>query len=276
MEAECARHLTAKQEVEAAATAALEKAEEVMHANEDERTQMMNSQTLLSTQLEAQAAQLKAAQEEQVERLDKIQQLERWQAEDAIKDRRSRRRRHGSSETSRSAWQNSKTSSGGRRRMQSAKDQATHEKELELERQLAEMRRWKHAHMAEDVQEVQQLREMELQLQATKAHQAQEEARKASEIESLKEALATAEAEERAKEEAFQAQLEAAEREKQEQAARLEVMQEEKKVVGELSKKMLGYELSASGEIDGVDNNKSKCKKKQRAVKKKKQTQKDI
>ena len=37
-----------------------------------------------------------------------------------------------------------------------------------------------------------------------------------------------------------------------------------------------GYELSASGEIDGVDNNKSKCKKKQRAVKKKKQTQKDI
>ena len=96
--------------------------------------------------------------------------------------------------------------------------------------------------MAEDVQEVQQLREMELQLQATKAHQAQEEARKASEIESLKEALATAEAEERAKEEAFQAQLEAAEREKQEQAARLEVMQEEKKVVGELSKKRLRAE----------------------------------
>lgn len=86
MEEECNRHIMAEQEAEAQATAALERAEEIMHAGESERAQMNASHTLLSAQLEQQARALGAAAEEQRSRLAKIAEFEAWQAEDAVRD----------------------------------------------------------------------------------------------------------------------------------------------------------------------------------------------
>lgn len=131
---------------------------------------------------------------------------------------------------------------------------------------------WKRVHISEDAVE-----QMELErLRKLKNTQSKEGEARAIEIAALQSALENAETEERAKTAAFHAQLERAELEKAEKEAQLlskdnqlHVMEHEKKVVGEQTKKILGYELSAEGEAGDFDKQ-GKSKKKKGKPKKKK------